>query len=602
VEVREMRNAETILAIIQERGRRGLPLEDLYRQLFNPDLYLMAYGKIYRNQGAMTPGITEETTDGMSLEKIQTIIDAVRQERYRWTPGRRVYIDKKNSRKKRPLGIPTWGDKLLHEVIRLLLEAFYEPQFSDHSHGFRSGRGCHTALREICPGWRGTVWFIEGDISSCFDNLDHPVLMSILREKLHDNRFLRLIESLLQAGYLENWNYSATYSGTPQGGVVSPILANIYLDRLDRFVEETLLPAHNQGAERGKNPAYECLIKRAWRRRKRGRIEESRAIRREAQKLPSIDPFDPDFRRLRYVRYADDFLLGFAGPKEEAEEIKRQLRDFLRDHLKLELSEAKTLITHARTEAARFLGYDLTVYHNDAKQTHSARSINGGIGLKVPREVIGAKCHAYMEGGQPIHRKERTRDTVFSVVNQFQQEYRGIVEYYRLADNLRQFSRLRWTMDQSLGKTLACKLKISIAQVWKRYGTTLETPQGPRKGLEVRVEREGKPPLVARWGGISLKRQQTATLNDQIVRIFPGRADLEKRLLADECELCGSQENIQVHHIRALKDLRAKGRPVPGWMKLMAARQRKTLVVCRECHLGEKGIHPGRYDGKSLRK
>src|SRR5262249_47573558 len=201
---------------------------------------------------------------------------------------------------------------------------------------------------------------------------------------------------------------------------------------------------------------------------KNGQIEESRAIRREAQKLPSIDPFDPEFRRLRYVRYADDFLLGFTGPKEEAEEIKRQLRDFLHGHLKLELSEAKTLITHARTEAARFLGYDLTVYHNDAKQTRSARSINGGIGLKVPGAVIREKCRGYTDDGKPVHRPERTKDTVFSIVNQFQQEYRGLVEYYRMADNLRQFSRLRWTMDKSLGKTLACTLKTYIANVWNR--------------------------------------------------------------------------------------------------------------------------------------
>jgi group II intron reverse transcriptase/maturase len=229
-EVREMRDADTILTIIRERGGRGLPLEDVYRQLYNPALYLRAYGRIYRNDGAMTHGVTAETVDGMSLEKIQAIIESLKAERYRWTPVRRTYIEKKGSTKLRPLGIPTWSDKLLQEVVRSLLEAYYEPQFSPSSHGFRPGLGCHTALTTIQRRWSATTWFIEGDISKCFDNLGHSTLLAILSEKIHDNRFLRLIENLLKAGYLEDWKYGHTFSGTPQGGVASPILSNIYLD------------------------------------------------------------------------------------------------------------------------------------------------------------------------------------------------------------------------------------------------------------------------------------------------------------------------------------------------------------------------------------
>ena len=225
VEVRVMRDADTVLGVIQERGRRRLPLEGLYRQLYNRDLYLRAYGRIYRNDGAMTPGSTPETVDAMSLAKIDALIGLLRQERYRWTPVRRTYIPKKSG-KLRPLGLPTWSDKLLQEVIRSLLEAYYEPQFSPHSHGFRAGRGCHTALGEITRHWRGVKWYIEGDLVQCFDRLDHTVLLGILSEQLHDNRFLRLLANLLKAGYLEDWKYHATLSGSPQGGVVSPILSN----------------------------------------------------------------------------------------------------------------------------------------------------------------------------------------------------------------------------------------------------------------------------------------------------------------------------------------------------------------------------------------
>lgn len=245
-----MQSAATVLDVLRERGRRGLPCNELYRQLFNPHLYLMAYGRLYSNQGAMTPGADGETVDGMSIGKIDRIIDAVRHERYRFTPARRVYIPKKNG-KKRALGLPSWPDKLLGEVVRLLLEAYYEPRFSDRSHGFRPGRGCHTALTEVTQRWIGTTWFIEGDISRCFDELDHETMLGILGQHIHDNRFLRLLRNMLAAGYLEDWEYYATYSGTPQGSGVSTVLSNIYLDRLDRFVETTLVPEYTRGDGQG---------------------------------------------------------------------------------------------------------------------------------------------------------------------------------------------------------------------------------------------------------------------------------------------------------------------------------------------------------------
>src|SRR3954462_12851868 len=229
-----MQSAVTLLGVLRERGRRSLPLNELYRQLFNPQLYLLAYGRIYANHGAMTPGVTQETVDGMSQAKIGSIIDAMRHERYRFSPVRRIYIPKSNG-KQRPLGLPTWSDKLVGEVVRLLLEAYYEPTFSDRSHGFRPGRGCHTALREVASAWTGTTWFVEGDISDCFGSLDHNLMLSVLSEKIHDNRFLRLVHNMLKVGYLEDWVWNATLSGVPQGGVVSPVMSNIYLHRLDAF-------------------------------------------------------------------------------------------------------------------------------------------------------------------------------------------------------------------------------------------------------------------------------------------------------------------------------------------------------------------------------
>jgi group II intron reverse transcriptase/maturase len=589
-----MRNAETVLGVIHERGKKGAPLEDVYRQLFNPNLYLLAYGRIYRNVGAMTPGTTTETVDGMSLARIESIIDALRHERYRWTPARRVYIEKRNSTKMRPLGIPTWSDKLLQEVIRLILAAYYEPQFSPASHGFRPGRGCHTALSEVHHTWAGTKWFVEGDIARCFDSLDHTVMLSILREKIHDNRFLRLLSGLLHAGYLEEWRYNATLSGSPQGAVLSPILANIYLDRLDKFVEGRLLPSYTRGNRRRPNPEWQRLQRRARTAKRKGHKEEAAMLRREMQQLPSLDPTDPDYRRLQYVRYADDWLLGFSGPRKEAEEIKDEVKAFLQDHLKLELSETKTLITHARTKAARFLGYEIVVMNNDQKlDRRGHRSINGGIGLKVPQDVVKTKCARYLRREKPRPRAELTYDTAFSIVARYQQEFRGLAEYYRMAFNLHQLNRLKWVMEQSLTQTLARKLNIGVRSVYRCYQTTLQTEQGPRKVLQVTIERgEKRKPLVARWGGTSLARCTKAVLDDSPLQISGPRSELERRLLADTCELWGSNENVQVHHVRALKDLRMKGQAEkPFWVQIMATRQRKTLVVCQECH---GNIHAGR--------
>ena len=300
-----MQNAETVLDVLRERGRRGLPLNELYRQMFNPQVYLMAYGRIYANKGAMTPGATQETVDGMSLGRIDRIIDAMRGERYRFSPVRRVYIPKKSG-KLRPLGLPTWSDKLVGEVVRLLLEAYYEPMFSDRSHGFRPGRGCHTALREVANTWTGTSWFIEGDLADCFGSFDHEVMLSILAEKIHDNRFLRLVRNMCQAGYLEDWIWGATLSGVPQGGVASPVLSNIYLHKLDVFVETVLIPEYTRGKLRARSLEYRKAERAIRRAREQGDRAQLRVLYRRLHSLPSQDPCDPGYRRLRYCRYADD--------------------------------------------------------------------------------------------------------------------------------------------------------------------------------------------------------------------------------------------------------------------------------------------------------
>ncbi len=579
-----MQEAAVVLSVLRERGRKGLPCTQLYRQMFNRDLFLLAYGSVYSNQGAMTPGVSRETADSMSEGKISQIIELMRGERYRFSPARRAWIPKKNG-KLRPLGVPPWSDKLVGEVVRLLLEAYYEPVFSDRSHGFRKGRGCHTALREIRETWTGVTWFVEGDIADCFGSLDHDILISILAEKIHDQRFLRLIRNMLKAGYLEDWEYHETLNGCPQGGVISPILSNIYLNKLDEFVERELIPQHTQGKGRKENPEYGRITRRIERARQRGDRAQARDLEKQRRAIPSGDPMDPGYRRLRYLRYADDHILGFIGPRAEAEEIKTGLAVFLRDELGLVLSEAKTLITHARSQRARFLGYDITIQHSDTKLTAGRRSANGRIVLRVPPDVITAQCARYRHRGKPWHRSRLQNLDDYDIVRIYGAEYRGVVNYYLLAQDVSRLIRLRWNAETSMLKTLAAKHRSAVTKMAARYRVKIETSDGLRTCFEARKERAGRRDLVARFGGISLRHDRRAVITDPVpVQVPYPRKELIFRLRRRICELCEASATVAVHQVTGLKALGEPGPGQPAWATLMARMRRKTLIVCAACH------------------
>ena len=472
-------------------------------------------------------------------------------------------------------------------MVRLFLEAYYEPRFSARSHGFRPNRGCHTALKEIANTWAGTTWFIEGDIAQCFDSLDHEVTLEILREHIHDNRFLRLVRNMLQAGYLEDWEYNATLSGAPQGGPLSPVLSNIYLDRLDRFVETTLIPQYTRGTLRKHNPEYSRVQQAAIKARQRGDRDLARRLRQQQRNLPSRDPHDPDYRRLRYVRYADDHILGFTGPKHEADAIKARLATFLRDDLKLELSETKTLVTHARTSAARFLGYEITVQHNDIKRANGRRTANGTIALRVPKTAIKAKQAPYLTLGQPEYQPRLMNLDDHTIISTYGAEYRGIVQYYLLAGDVWRLYRLHWVMLTSMLKTLAAKHRSTVTKMARKYKVVIDTPHGRRTCFQASIDRAGRKPLVARFGGIPLHRQRTAVLIDRQptpTTVRPKGTELIRRLRAGRCELCEHRTDVQVHQVCRLADLTRPGQPQQAWAQLMAQRHRKTLVVCQPCH------------------
>ena len=448
-------------------------------------------------------------------------------------------------------------------------------------------------MREVHNDWTGARWLIEGDIAKFFDTMNHDVLLAILSEKIHDQRLLRLIRHLLESGYFEEWKVNKTLSGCPQGGVISPILRNIYLNKLDQYVEQTLIPAYTRGEKRAGNTIDNALKWRSQRKYQQRKLKEAKEARKQFQKLPSGDPNDDNYRRLYYVRYADDTLFGFAGARSEAEAIKQQRGQFLRDPLKLEMSQEKTLITHASTQTARFLNYHMVNQQNDTKHTRRRRSINGHLALLVPPDVVESNCASYQRNGKPIQRTALLENDDFTIIEHYQQDYRGMVHYYMLASNVSWFCKLHWIAKVSLLKTLAYKHQTTPIKMWRTYAADYQAEDGTNyRCLEIQVPREGKKPLLARFGGIPLKRQKLAVLVDQNpISMRSERNELVKRLLADQCELCGSQENVEVHHIHKLADLKKEGKERPQWVKLMAARRRKTLVVCRLCH---QAIHAGR--------
>lgn len=581
--------------------------ERLYRNLYNKEFYFEAYAKLYKNKGSNTKGINDDTIDGMSVKRIEKLIEKLRNQTYQPNPARRTYIPKKDG-KTRPLGIPTFEDKLIQEVVRRLLESIYEPQFSIHSHGFRPNLSCHTALKEIRNTFTGTRWFIEGDIKGFFDNIDHHVLVSILRRRIRDEKFINLIWKFLRAGYVEDWVFHKTYSGAPQGGIISPLLSNIYLNELDKYVEH-YIECYNKGNKRIHNLTYHNLAskinyrknknKRDWATlsevQKKERLKELKALYKELQSHDSKDLFDPNYRRLKYVRYADDFILGVIGSKKEAEQIKQDLTLFLKEQLKLELSAQKTLITHSKKNA-RFLGYDIRVVRDWHRMKMpngtKKRKFNYQTKLFVPHEKyiqklvqLNALKIGPNNGWKPVHRPYLVHNDDLEIIRTYNAEIEGYYNYYRLASNVHVLQSFRQTMKYSMIKTYANKYKSTVSKTINKFSINGEF------GVRYKTKEGSK---------VAFFTMQRMEKNDEINQpsvdiventlVYSGRTSMIDRLLAEKCEWCAvSGVPLEMHHIRKLKDLQGKKK----WEQRMIARRRKTMALCVSCH---HDLHNGKLD------
>lgn len=591
-----------ILTRLQENSKNNHDevFTKLFRYLLRPDIYYVTFQNLYANNGAGTRGVDDDTADGFSEDKVNQIIEALKNGTYEPKPVRRTYIKKKNG-KMRPLGLPTFTDKLVQDVIRMVLQAIYEPVFSDYSHGFRPNRSCHTALTQIKHEFVGAKWFVEGDIKGCFDNIDHSVLITIISRKIKDARFINLIRLFLKAGYMEDWKYHGTYSGCPQGGILSPILANIYLNELDKFVEN-LKKSFDSNTPYTLTPEYKALqqkranTKKKIERRNDGE-ERNRLIAyyieigKELRKTPAKLCND---KKLKYVRYADDFLIAVNGSKADCEMIKAKLTEFIRNELKMDLSQEKTLITHSN-ETARFLGYDVRVRRDQQVKPWKnckQRTMNNTVELLIP---LKDKVEKYLfnkgavkqrtDNGklEPVARVDLTRNTDLEIVTTYDAEIRGLCNFYFLASNYRSLNYFSYLMEYSCLKTLAWKHRCKLSKIYDKYRIGAK-----RWGIPYETKAGKKVRKLTKFNEIDGKR-----FNDVIPTIITiiakGRTTIDSRLKAYRCELCGYEgkdRKYEVHHVNKVKNLKEK----EPWEVVMIAKRRKTLVVCRDCH---QKIHHG---------
>jgi group II intron reverse transcriptase/maturase len=599
-----MQKAEIVLTMLNQESRKDkfFKFKRLYRNLFNMDFYLNAYAKMYSKEGNMTEGVDGETIDGFGLNKVNELMEQIRFERYNPEPLRRTYIPKKNG-KLRPLGIPSITDKLIQEVMRQILEAIYEPLFSNNSHGFRPNRSCHTALEQIKIGGNGCAWIIEGDIKGFFDNINHEILLEILKQKIDDGRFINLIGKFLKAGIMEEGKIRNNTTGTPQGGIVSPILANIYLNELDKYME-ILKAANWKGKRRKEFKEYRRLSSARHYCMKKANHEKANLILKQMQKLPSTDPMDDNFRRIKYIRYADDFIVLIHGPKMFAEEIKRKIAQYLKENLKLELSMEKTLITNPLTGKARFLGYEIVKGKCDikikrTKDDRKCRVVNNVIQFLVPRDIIENKIKKFSKHGKPHHVTERISYDTLSLISTYNSEIRGLYNYYRLANNVsKRIGKYKYYHYYSLVKTLASKHNTSVKKTIKKFSIPVKRKNGTGTINVIGTyyqTKEGKKAVI--YFSDSLKRENKPIIKLKIPDDYKKnyKNELIRRLLCGCCELCNEQLEhtlLEVHHVRNLTKLikkhKNKDGNIPEWVKLMMKIKRKTLVVCRNCH---KKIH-----------
>ena len=602
-----MRNPIAVLKSLTEKAKdKNYKFQRLYRNLYNPEFYYTAHRNIYANKGSMTPGVDGTTIDGMSDSRIERIIASLRDGSYKPKPARREYIPKKgNSKKLRPLGIPSGNDKLVQEIVRMILESIFGENFSNRSHGFRQGRSCHTALKQIHDTFTGTHWFVEGDIEACFDSFNHHVLIDLLRERIDDEQFIALMWKFLKAGYMEQWEYHDSYDGVPQGSGISPILSNIYLHELDKYMEEYKTGfdtgsskkrqrSHEYHAAKYAVEKYKADGAKIWdslsKPERKERAKTLKRLQRAMRGLPAAVAKDEGYKTVQYTRYADDFIIGVIGSIADAQQVKDDVRRFLAERLKLKLSEEKTKITHTG-DRARFLGYDICVSREQRamkkKDGRTQRCNSYVVNLLVPREKWVGKLLEYKamkvtlnndgkERFKALHRGKLINSSDIEILSAYNSEIRGLYNFYSIANDSYKIGIFANVMKYSMFKTFANKYKTNVNRIKERYF------RDGQFTVEYQTKKGTKQSVFYNKGF----KRKLETMSAEVSKLpqyqrYDRFNSLRNRIKLGLCELCNRKtQNIALHQVKRMKDLTDRTQ----WERIMLERRRKTLAVCPECH------------------
>ena len=564
---------------------------DLYRLFYNRDLYIIAYNSVKSNDGAETSGADGTSLHGFCEEWIAELIASIRDESYQPQPNRTTMIPKSNG-KLRKLSFPNGKDKLVQEAVRIILECIYEPTFSNLSHGFRPKRSTQSAIAEV-EAWRGTIWFIEGDISACFDEIDHRTLETILRERISDERFIRLINKILKAGYFDMQHiYYGTKTGNAQGSCCSPILCNIYLDKLDRFMIN-IIEMDTLGKYRKQNPNY---TKARYQYKKAISNdcdpETIKHLKGEMENIPNTDRYDPNFRRVRYVRYADDFLIGLIVPMAYADDLKQKIKEFLKNELCLRLSDEKTKITHAVDKDVTFLGYIIRkgpVNHSKFQNHPFDPTIRVYMNTDGIREKLreNGMCKG---NGYPIGITRLLRESPEEIIKYGNQVLRGILTQQRGCTNFYNGWRIQYIVQFSIAKTLARKFDISMKKVFARYGKTLKVNYQNAKGIARSVS-------LVLYKSFSRQKDFFAKIKSAVKLFFFLPEYNLMNPLARDCHICGNpHSHVSMYHRKTKKKL---DKPYSPIVTVMLAINRRQIPLCAQCFAN---VEVGRFQINQIKR
>lgn len=461
-----MQKPTIILDMLRRRSLNKYDISDIYRYLYNSEWYIQAY-----------KNITNETDiDHLFIQRIDNMISDIRTQRYMWGNYKNIKITNRNL-KYEPL--QQWRDRIMQEVIRMILESIYEPKFKESSHAFRPDRGIHTALTDIAQHSRAAMWFIVYDIENFTESMDHSILLNILHKTIKDGRFIELCRKMLKSKVFIKPYIQNTFSGITISKGMASLLLNIYLNELDEYIDTTIITKYTIGVKRSHNIVYnrnKSAIEKIKHKLndmttkvdKAEYIKQLHELKKEQHTLDSKKPIKNDtFRRLSYVRYANQMILSLIGTHEDATHIRDNITTFCKDNLQLYgISD----IIPARDDKARFLNYNIQVQMSNTKIcSNGARNINGNIAFFVPDNVVHDTIKLYQKNNKPCHISSIVNYTVCDIIDWYQMRYKEFVNYYKFTRNQGVISYIKWVMQVSMMKTLSLKLKVSCAKLYKRF-------------------------------------------------------------------------------------------------------------------------------------